>query len=74
MKSSGSIHQIYSRTGGFMDCRFAIPIELAVNVADQLRDSGSVHVDISACLSRMSTVTWPSRSAWHSHTARWCHA
>ena len=34
--------QIYSRTGGFMGLSFAIPIELAVNVADQLRDSGRV--------------------------------
>ncbi len=34
--------QIYSRTGGFMGLSFAIPIELAINVADQLRDKGSV--------------------------------
>ena len=34
--------QIYSRTGGFMGLSFAIPIELAVNFADQLRDSGRV--------------------------------
>lgn len=34
--------QIYSRTGGFMGLSFAIPIELAMNVADQLRSTGQV--------------------------------
>ncbi len=34
--------QIYSRTGGFMGLSFAIPIEMAMNVADQLRDTGHV--------------------------------
>ncbi len=34
--------QIYSRTGGFMGLSFAIPIELAMNVANQLRDTGHV--------------------------------
>jgi serine protease Do len=34
--------QIYSRTGGFMGLSFAIPIELAMNVADQLREHGKV--------------------------------
>lgn len=34
--------QIYSRTGGFMGLSFAIPIELAMNIAEQLRDTGSV--------------------------------
>ncbi len=34
--------QIYSRTGGFMGLSFAVPIELAMNVADQLRESGRV--------------------------------
>ena len=34
--------QIYSRTGGFMGLSFAIPIELAMNVADQLREYGHV--------------------------------
>jgi len=34
--------QIYSRTGGFMGLSFAIPIELAMNVANQLRESGRV--------------------------------
>ena len=34
--------QRYSRTGGFMGLSFAIPIELAINVADQLREHGRV--------------------------------
>jgi serine protease Do len=34
--------QIVSRTGGFMGLSFAIPIDVARNVADQLRTSGTV--------------------------------
>ncbi len=34
--------QIYSRSGGYMGVSFAIPINVAMNVADQLRESGSV--------------------------------
>ncbi len=34
--------QIYSRTGGFMGVSFAIPVNLAMSVAEQLRDSGRV--------------------------------
>jgi len=34
--------QIYSRTGGFMGLSFAIPIEMAVEVAQQLRETGTV--------------------------------
>jgi len=34
--------QIYSRTGGFMGLSFAIPIEMAVDVASQIREKGSV--------------------------------
>jgi serine protease Do len=34
--------QIYSRSGGFMGLSFAIPIEVAMDVADQLRDRGKV--------------------------------
>jgi serine protease Do len=34
--------QIYSRTGGFMGVSFSIPIEVAMNVADQLRTKGKV--------------------------------
>jgi serine protease Do len=34
--------QIYSRTGGFMGLSFAIPIEMAVDVASQIKLSGRV--------------------------------
>ncbi len=34
--------QIYSRTGGFMGLSFAIPIDVAMDVSDQLRKSGKV--------------------------------
>lgn len=34
--------QIYSRTGSFMGLSFAIPIEMAIDVAEQLRDTGKV--------------------------------
>ena len=34
--------QIYSRTGGFMGLSFAIPIDMAVEVARQLRETGTV--------------------------------
>ena len=34
--------QIYSRSGGFMGLSFAIPIEIAMDVAQQLRDNGHV--------------------------------
>ena len=34
--------QIYSRTGGFMGLSFAIPIEMAVDVADQIKETGHV--------------------------------
>jgi len=34
--------QIYSRTGGFMGLSFAIPIDLAMDVAEQLKNHGQV--------------------------------
>ncbi len=34
--------QIYSRTGGYMGLSFAIPIDVAMNIADQLRNQGKV--------------------------------
>ena len=34
--------QIFSRTGGFMGLSFAIPIDVAMDVADQLRQKGRV--------------------------------
>jgi len=34
--------QIYSRTGGFMGLSFAIPIDMAMQVVEQLKDGGKV--------------------------------
>lgn len=34
--------QIYTRSGGFMGVSFSIPIDVAMEVADQLREKGSV--------------------------------
>ena len=41
-KVIGINSQIYSRTGGFMGLSFAIPINMVMNVVDQLKDSGRV--------------------------------
>ena len=41
-KVVGVNSQIFSRTGGFMGLSFAIPIEVAMDVAMQLRDHGRV--------------------------------
>ncbi|MCI0666900.1 MAG: DegQ family serine endoprotease [Methylococcaceae bacterium] len=35
--------QIYSRTGGFMGLSFAIPMSIAMNIVEQLKDHGSVN-------------------------------
>jgi serine protease Do len=35
--------QIYSRTGAFMGVSFAIPIDIAMRIAQQLRSQGGVH-------------------------------
>lgn len=34
--------QIYSRSGGYMGLSFSIPIEVAMNVVEQIKDKGSV--------------------------------
>jgi serine protease Do len=41
-KVVGVNSQIYSRTGGFMGLSFAVPIDLAMNVAEQIRTRGHV--------------------------------
>jgi serine protease Do len=41
-KVVGVNSQIYSRTGGYMGLSFAIPIEVAMDVADQLKTKGRV--------------------------------
>jgi serine protease Do len=62
--------QIFSRTGGFMGLSFAIPIDVAIDVAEQLRDKGSRAAGW-ACSSRMSPASWLSPSAWTSPRVRW---
>jgi len=41
-KVVGINSQIYSRTGGFMGLSFAIPIEVAMDVVEQIKKTGSV--------------------------------
>jgi len=41
--------QIYSRSGGFMGLSFAIPVELAMNVVEQLKTTGKVTEKTSWC-------------------------
>ncbi|MBS3803097.1 MAG: DegQ family serine endoprotease [Oleiphilaceae bacterium] len=41
-KVIGINSQIYTRTGGFMGVSFAVPINQAMNVFEQIRDQGSV--------------------------------
>jgi len=41
-KVVGINSQIYSRSGGYMGLSFAIPIDLAMNVVDQLKSKGKV--------------------------------
>jgi len=41
-KVIGINSQIYSRTGGFMGLSFAIPINMVMNIVDQLKTSGHV--------------------------------
>jgi serine protease Do len=41
-KVVGINSQIYSRTGGFMGLSFAIPMDIVMNVVDQIKSSGKV--------------------------------
>lgn len=41
-KVVGINSQIYSRTGGFMGLSFAIPVDVAMDVVQQIKDKGSV--------------------------------
>jgi S1-C subfamily serine protease len=58
--------QIYSRTGGFMGISFAIPIDEAMRVADQLKATGKVTRGRIAWRSARSRRTWPIRSGCRS--------
>ena len=63
--------QIYSRTGGYMGVSFAIPIDVASGVKDQLIKTGTSRAAASASRSRTSTRSSPSRSASTVRAARW---
>ncbi len=41
--------QIFSRTGGYMGLSFAIPIEVAMEVTDQLKSKGKVSARLAGC-------------------------
>ncbi len=63
--------QIFTRSGGFMGLSFAIPIDVAMDVSDQLRTEGRVSRGWLGSLSRKSIATWPSRSGWIVLPVRW---
>jgi S1-C subfamily serine protease len=67
--------QIYSRSGGFMGISFAIPIDVAMNIKDQLvRSTAACSAGAWASPSRASTRIWPSPSASTTRAARWSPA
>ena len=67
--------QIYSRSGGFMGISFAIPIDEAIRVSEQLRTSGPRLARPHRRADRPGHArTWPNRSAWARRRARWCAA
>jgi len=55
--------QIYSRTGGYMGMSFAIPIDVALNVKEQLLKNGKVN------RSRIGVAVQTSASNWRCHSA-----
>jgi serine protease Do len=65
--------QIYSRSGGFMGISFAIPMDEAVRVSDQLRTSGRVSRGRHWCV-RLNRSARKLRSplAGQAHWSAWC--
>ena len=64
--------QIYSRTGGYMGMSFAIPIDLAMNVKDQLQTKGKVSrsrigVAVQAVNQKLATVLRFGHAARRAH-------
>ena len=63
--------QIYSRTGGYMGMSFAIPIDLALNVKDQLQKNGKVSRSrIGVSVQDSQSAAGADRSDWRRRTAR----
>lgn len=56
--------QIYSRSGGFMGISFAIPIDVAMNVADQLKANGKVQRGQLGVVIQEVSYDWPNLSVW----------
>lgn len=56
--------QIFTRSGGFMGLSFAIPINVAMGVADQIRDDGRVRRGWLGVMIQPVSAIWPNRSAW----------
>ena len=63
--------QIVSRSGGYMGLSFAIPIDLAMDVADQLKETGEVSRGWLGVLIQEVTAIWPNPSASTSPWAPW---
>jgi len=62
--------QIFSRTGGYMGLSFAIPIDVAMDVREQLVKTGHVTRGRIASRFRMSTHSWRSPSDLTGRAAR----
>ena len=56
--------QIFSRSGGFQGVAFAIPIDVAMNVKDQIQQHGKVQHGRLGVLDRRKSISrWPRTSA-----------
>jgi S1-C subfamily serine protease len=66
--------QIYSRSGGFMGISFAIPIDEAMRVADQLRTNGRVIRGRIGVQITQVTKEVAESIGLASRSARWCRA
>ena len=62
--------QIYSRTGGFMGLSFSIPIEMAIDIADQLQESGKVSRGWLGVIIQELHVIWQKPIPWIFHMVR----
>ncbi len=62
--------QIYSRSGGFMGISFAIPIDVAMNVVDQLKANGKVQRGQLGVVIQEVSYDWPNLSVWTKQAAR----
>ena len=64
--------QIYSRTGGYQGLSFAIPIEVAMKVKDQLAKTGHVTRGRLGVTVQEVNATLADSSASTARAARWC--